>query len=337
MGLKVDRFHTQCQTDDTVVDRASAKDKEQLLAVLNQYKANVESNKSREAVLQQTLNEAKTKQQKLQAAGKTYQRNATIAATILKKKKENFENAKAGKTNKNARQTEAMELEQRATRVKDVLGGLHKAAERRREQSHLKRRRTASSDWAQTFPTISTPLKTSLWHRMHRRKQQIVLRPAPETMVNELLENVVTSLRDDTKTRKLKMEDELTKAEQFFLLATHPVCDGPLPSVPPPKNSDDWAEPGWKLRLEVPTPSSKYSILPRQSSFPVLQTNLAEIASAPGRQAASLLTLTNVRGLASPLSTLAIAASPAEPHASPSSLGKLLNMIHYTTVPFVYF
>ena len=48
-----------------------------------------------------------------------------------------------------------------------------------------------------------------------------------------------------------KIYEELLKAEEMYLLSTHPLNESDVASVPPPKSSDKWAEPGWQLNLDV--------------------------------------------------------------------------------------
>lgn len=169
---------------------------------------------------------------------------------------------------------------------------------------------------------------------MHRRKQQIILRPTEESLINELRstthellsskigEKSVVGLSASErqhqvieKMRKLAAEEkELIKAEQLFLLAMHPAATEELAVVPPAKSSDAWSEPGWQLNLGVHRdPYQANSILPRAQTFPIFEQLYAEIASAPGRQAASLLKTSHLRFLALPQSLFSTASSPAEP------------------------
>lgn len=83
--------------------------------------------------------------------------------------------------------------------------------------------------------------------------------------------------------------------------------------------------PGWYLNLNVPKTDETAGILPRSPSFPLLQENLSELCSAPGRQAASLVRSTHLRSLEVPLSAIGTATSLAE--TNPSMIAK--GMFHY--------
>jgi len=68
---------------------------------------------------------------------------------------------------------------------------------------------------------------------------------------------------------------------------------------------------GWHLILDVPQQVSG-NILPRTIGAPIVEKNLSEINSAPGRQAAALLKRTQIRSLEAPLSTISTVTSLAE-------------------------
>jgi hypothetical protein len=163
---------------------------------------------------------------------------------------------------------------------------------------------------------------------MHRRKQQIILRPTEESLLNELRSTVTANIAPkltNMRTSKEKMQkigEELAQAEKLYLIAAHPLAEEELPTVPTSKVGESWAEPGWQLNLDVPDDDRSGFILPCAKKFSVLESNLSEIASAPGRQAASLLRASHLRCLASPLSTFAIASSPAETDTSLAQTSK---------------
>lgn len=289
------------------------------------YKNNLDSARQNAKIAKQTLSDTKSKVQRLQLTAKTFQKNFLITAAILKKKKASTATGRAtelagGRCIKSNRQIDSADSAERASfRVKDVIGVLRKTADRRRDQSDQKKSTSFSSAWVQSFPGLPSSLKKSLWHKMHRRKQQIILRPTPESLITELRQSVAVQIAAQKSWRSNaekmeKIEAGMMKAEQLYLLAIHPLADKSLSSVPPAKSSDNWAEPGWQLNLNVPNDDAERSrmILPCARSFPVLEHNLSEIASAPGRQAASLLRTSHFRCLASPLSTFAVASSPAE-------------------------
>lgn len=288
---------------------------------------------NKEKAAKQLLSDTNERILKLQAVAKSAQKNATLVANILKRKKA-ARAAIGGTTATARRQVEAADLERASTRVKDVIAALKRAADSRREHMNEKKsNNSVSSTWVQSFPGMPNALKKSLWHRMHRRKQQIVLRPTEETMLNELRAKVLESVASApyqqgrtaaSRNKRENAEEELLKAEQMFLLAMHPYPREQLPTVPLSKSGENtWAEPGWHLVLDVPDTDEQQDpsrILPCRPKFPVLEKNLSEIASAPGRQAASLLRTSHFRCLSSPLSAFAVASSPAETGASmPSS------------------
>ena len=64
--------------------------------------------------------------------------------------------------------------------------------------------------------------------------------------------------------------------------------------------------------LDVEQPSPGDSILPCPPRQPLVQLNLSELYSAPGRQAASMINSTHLRSLELPLSAVATATSLAE-------------------------
>jgi len=277
------------------------------------YKNNVDNASRRETASRQNVDELKVRVQKLQTIAQSAKKNAALVANMLKRKKA----ARAG--------GRAAELERSSTRVKDTIAALRKVADSRRDHMNEKKSSSATSSWVQSFPGMPNALKKSLWHRMHRRKQQIVLRPTEESIMNELRTKVAETISASqqqiggrsSSRKRVAMEEELRKAEQLFLLAMHPFSEGHLPTVPVTKSGDHWAEPGWHLVLDVPGDSLEESrILPCRPRFPVLEKNLSEIASAPGRQAASLLRTSHFRCLSSPLSAFAVASSPAETVAS---------------------
>lgn len=76
--------------------------------------------------------------------------------------------------------------------------------------------------------------------------------------------------------------------------------------------------------LDVPKPISG-QILPRAIGAPIVEKNLSEINSAPGRQASSMLRSTQIRSLATPLSAISTVTSLAEtnPGVAMSTQGKM--------------
>jgi hypothetical protein len=268
----------------------------------------------------QKLSDIKEKVENMQDVVKSAQKKYSLAVTLLQKK-QSMANASAPTKNSRSekKQTPIDDDDRAFFRVKDVIGALRVTADRRREQSDQKKNTGFSSAWVQSFPGLPSSLKKSLWHKMHRRKQQVILRPTPESLVTELrsivARAIATKFSERSKSDKMeKIELEMTKAEQLYLRATHPFSNEMLPHVPPTKSSENWAEPGWKLDLSVPNNDAHRAsmILPCAPSFPLLESNLSEISSTPGRQAASMLRTSHFRCLASSLSAFAVASSPAE-------------------------
>ncbi len=132
-------------------------------------------------------------------------------------------------------------------RVTETINILGVAADMRRDQLNQKRNHNTSSQWVQSLPGLSASLRRSLWFKMHRRRQQIVLRPTFSSMLTNMRKEIETKLNSiDTGIRRNSKEatqDKLIKAEQAYLLVTHPVeeANEHLPSLP---SSSEWAEPG---------------------------------------------------------------------------------------------
>lgn len=289
---------------------------------MSRYNSDLESATNKVKATKQAQTDAKSKMQKLQAVVKSAQTN--LSAAVAEYKRKQLVTATGPRGDKAMKSFETPDVTDRSFfRVKDVVGALRKTADRRRDQADQKKSTSFSSAWVQSFPNLPSSLKKSLWHKMHRRKQQIILRPSQESLITELRENIGALIAGKYSGRSNAdkadiIESEQLKAEQLYLLATHPFSEETLASVPPTKSSDGWGEPGWQLNLSVydDTDDRSHMILPCAKSFPVLESNLSEIASAPGRQAASLIRPSHFSCLASPLSTFAVASSPAESNTS---------------------
>lgn len=291
------------------------------MKAMSQYKQILDSAVSRDSAEKKKLSELKEHQQKLQNTARVTLKNANAASALLKKKR-----ALASQSPENRRflpkLSDSAEMERASSRVQEVKAALQITAEKRRQRSDEKQNNNVSSAWVQSFPGISKSLKKSLWHRLHRRKQQIILRPSEESMINGLRLRVAESLTDKSFSNADLVNEQL-RAEQTFLLAMHPLVEEELATVAPTKSSDPWAEPGWHLVLNVPNNNiSANNILPCAPSFPVLEKNLSEMASSSGRQAASLLQTSHLKCLVSPLSSFAVSSSPAETIATQSQKRK---------------
>lgn len=303
---------------------AKASDRQELSQALQRYNNDLDTASNAMKVAKIGLTEAKAKIQKLQAFVKATQRNVNAAVSEFKKKHALMSNAVAVKGEKNSKQADGSDTADRAFfRVKSVIGALRKTADRRRDQADQKKSTSFSSAWVQSFPGLPSSLKKSLWHKMHRRKQPVILRPSPESFVVELRASIaaIVAAKFTGRLSAEKMEiveAEQLKAEQLLLITMHPLVDDAVTAIPPTRSSDTWAEPGWHLNLSTENldEERRKMILPCANPYPVLATNLSEIASAPGRQAASLLRSSHFGCLASPLSTFAVASSPAETNTS---------------------
>lgn len=340
--------------DGNPLPTANPSDRQELAKAIVRYKANLDSADSRHKTAKSSYSEARARTQKMQAVAKHAQKAVAVATNVLKKKKATLEPKAKGR----AKLSEAAENEKAAGRVKDVIASFRKTAAKRREQLNQKRSSNSSSTWVQALPDIPGPLKKSLWHKMHRRRQQIVLRPSLESLTSDLRDTITKAIKTGPASKKspVDVEEQLLRAEQLFCLAMYPVAPNPpLPSVPPSSSTNEpWAEPGkyflarlqpglvcilqhsnslpfyivfmdcsgWHLRLDVPKEEKKPRILPCAPSFPVFESSLAELSSAPGRQAAAFSRPSHLRCLASNLSAVATATSLAETNPSAPSEGE---------------
>jgi len=300
----------------------------------------IESSEKRGIAIKTKISELHASLTKRQTNYKTGQRAIASLNATIKSKKNIINEVKTGRVN--LLQTKS--IENPSTRVKDTINILGVTANMRREQLNQKRNSNTSSQWVQSLPGIPAPLRRSLWYKMHRRRQQIVLRPTFSSMLTNMrkeIESKITSI--DTGIRRGSKEaigDKMIKAEQTYLLATHPVEKmnenlGSLPSSPA------WAEPGmfsflfaviltimnvllthsfecfipsgWHLKLDMHEEEGPNDrILPCPPRQPLVQYNLSELYSAPGRQAASMINSTHLRSLETPLSAVATATSLSE-------------------------
>ena len=292
------------------------------------YDNNIRVTMEKDKAMRDRHSDSKSKVQKFQLALKAAQRNAQIAALVVKKRKAGLASSASSSSRKGP--GKSSNIDRPLPRVKDVMGALERLADKRREAHNTKKSGQITSTWLQTHPKLPDTLKKSVWRRMHRRKLQVVLRPSMELLCDEIRQRAAKSASESMKglsksaeeTQSL-VEEKMIRAEQLFLLSCHPEADPPAVSVPTSRSTEAWAEPGWQLDLSVPKSNrGKSNILPRADSFPVLERNLSEICSVPGRQAASFLTPSHFRPLASPLSTFAIMSSPAE---IPSVLDRMPN------------
>jgi hypothetical protein len=235
-----------------------------LLQATQKYKNAVEIAEKRQKLIGAKLSETKAQSQKQQALVKQAQRAVVVASTTLKKRKVLLSETTGARSK--LRETE--ETERASVRVKDTIAALSITADKRRDQLNQKRNSSTSSTWVQTLPGLPGPLRKSLWYKMHRRRQQIVLRPSLESLISDLRKSVSKTLAASEigveGSENDALEAELLKAEQSFLLAIHPVASAgePLSSVP---SSSPWAEPGayikWHMLIEILFVRSSLSIV----------------------------------------------------------------------------
>jgi hypothetical protein len=287
-----------------------------------QYSSNVEQCQAKETSIRKAYMEKRSKVQKLQVLVKTAQKNSLLATNALKKKKSALLVAKSGSGPK--KEGDSGDVSTSQNRYDDTMLIMRKAADMRREEVNKKKMPTFSATFVESHPELPEPLKKGLLHIMHRRKYHIVLRPMEEDLLSELRSSITTSLKQ-MEAGEVSIDDELLKAEQLFLLSSHPTASGLLPSVPPSKNNEPWAEPGWQLVLNVPkTSNSHSSLLPCGPTYPVLQKMSTEFASTPGRQASNLLGVGNLRSFTTPLSKLSSLTSLGSAMNAKDNLGEFV-------------
>jgi hypothetical protein len=310
--------------DGNPIATANPNDRQELMKAMLRYKSNLENAMKNEKSAKQSLEDTRTRLQKLQLLMKAGYKNSGIATNALKKRKTVLAAARAGRSSRFSKQSEVADSERAAVRVSDILSALKRTAEKRRDQSNQKKSSSFSSAWIQSFPGLPSSLKKSLWHKMHRRKHQIVLRPTQESMINDLRKYVETKIGGEKANRSRieqeALESKLLNAEQLFLLAMHPASDLEFPRAPSSKSNEEWAEPGWQMVLTVPSKKNS-GILPCTPSFSLPEINTCEMLSATGRQASSLFRTSQLKGLVAPMSAFAVASSPAETTASLANPG----------------
>ena len=203
----------------------------------------IESSEKRGLAIKAKISELQTSLQKRETSNKTGQRAIASLNAAIKSKRHIINEVRSGRLNL----LQSKSAENPTTRVKDTINILGLTADMRRDQLNQKRNSNTSSHWVQSLPGVPGPLRRSLWYKMHRRRQQIVLRPTLSSMVTNMRKEIESKLNSiDTSIRRgLKgaTEDKLIKAEQSYLLATHPVekMSQNLHSLP---SSSAWAEPG---------------------------------------------------------------------------------------------
>ena len=210
-------------------------DRQKLTQAMAKYRGNVESAEKQAKQVQMKLHKLKEDVQKYSNLKKQTQRAAALATAAVKKQKSM---ASSG---------------QGFNRVKDAISALELTADKRREQLNHKRTNSTSSTWVQNLPGVPGPLRRSLWHKMHRRRQQIVLRPSRDTVTADLNVSVLKRIAKLEGAQGLQESAnllELQRAEQAYLLAAHPQAPyNSIKSVP--SSSSPWGEPG-KFMIFLP-------------------------------------------------------------------------------------
>lgn len=199
------------------------------------YRSALETGQKRDKAIRDKLDEIKAAMQKRQSQISQAQRAVQSMAMDVKQKKTLIEEAQAGRrllTNQSS--------DNRVGESIDLLGA---TADLRREQFNNKRNSSTSSAWVQSLPALPGPLKRSLWYKMHRRRQQVVLRPTFTSLLEDLRKHVEEKHKVSPGMSDEAIEAELIRAEQIYLLATHPIVPRGenLPSIP---TAPAWAEPG---------------------------------------------------------------------------------------------
>jgi hypothetical protein len=313
--------------DGSIVQETSEKNREELLKAVRKFTANMESQAQKLKIAKLSLEETATRLQKAVVAAKSIQKNYTLTSNQLKKKQA-IASMVAG-TKMKGKQNEAVEMDRAAARVEDIIGSLHDLADKRRRNAEESRTSSFRNKWMESLPELSSAVKDSLYLRMQRRsKYNIILRPSPEALVNSLRAGVDAAaakwpLGKTSVEKAAAIESAVEKAEQLFLLATHPLAAGDEASIPPASSKNRWAEPGCLLDLSVPDESSSVNVLPKQPTFPVFERSLAEFSSSYGRQLASFMNPSFLRCFNAPISYLAVAGSIAESEPSVLSTRKL--------------
>jgi len=245
------------------------------MATYAQYQTELNNAKKIKESFRQEMNEGKKAQAKAKEAFQMAQNKLKEKEKTIEKKKK-----KPGKVDKDV--SNSMQID-------DIIDVIFASIERRRQLS------------ADVQSNVSQPLSS--------RKHVILLRPSPQSMMEELEKIVnikVNAKKEKEKDENLKVkrenkehlgdfndEDHLSlmiRAEQLMLLALHPAAPNPpLPAVPSQEGElKSWAEPGWHITLDVPCEHRK-SILPLRSMSMPFQIAISECSSAPGRQSAALL------------------------------------------------
>lgn len=227
----VEATHIFCiPVDGNPAPHATADVRQKLIPAIAKCRGNVEQAEKTANAAQLKLRRLKEEVQKYANLKKQTHGAATTAAAAIKKQKRVASSSPSSGP--------------LYGHVRDAMVALEVTAEKRREQLNHKRNNSTSSTWVQNLPGVPGPLRRSLWHKMRRRMQPIVLRPSQCTVVADLRTSVLDRL-SKVETTKGTPDPllEVQKAEQAFLLATHPLSPPgqKLSSIP---STNSWGEPG---------------------------------------------------------------------------------------------
>lgn len=206
------------------------------------YKIAIENSERRSLAIKSKLSELQASRDKRVVANQQGQTSSSILKVTIKNKKAAINEVRMGRMSL----VQIKSLENTTKRVEETIDVLSLTAVMRRDQLNQKRN-SSTCNWVQSLPGLNGPLRRSLWYKMHRRRQQIVLRPTFNSMLTNMRDEVECKSKaryNGTRPFSKEMIDaELVKAEQSYLLATHPIVsnDETLPSVP---IASVWAEPG---------------------------------------------------------------------------------------------
>lgn len=158
----------------------------------------------------------------------------------------------------------------------------------------------------------------SIPQKMLCRRITTMLRPSVRMILGAIkAELPISSSHFKDRFDVVHNDDELSpelRAEQLLLLALHPPSTkDPLPSTPDQAQpNQNWAEPGWQIRLDNPSydRETSFSILPVRADGHLSQT-MAATCSSCGRQAAALIKPRHLRMLTDPLSFKCQASDPS--------------------------
>ena len=302
-----------------------------------ELKERVAETKAAESALKRALSQAK---KKVEAAEHSLQR--AIKKAEADKDAKPAKKSPTSNASKSAKiVTEDEEEVVAKARVGGVLDILRITADKRRSHLESKRHnnflnyRTPWKDGGNDAEDWPDSLKRSLVMKMQRRRVQITLRPSRTSILSDVKMETEKELAPDqnssAKENPSMFLERALRAEQMLLLSLHPAAEESprLPSAPKTSSSSErWAEPGWKLALDISRSASTADILPSSivagRSNPLHETLLSECLSAPGRQTALMMQQSQLRLLCNPLSDLSRASAPAETHPAGISPGTVV-------------